>query len=83
LKVYEKPKIAIISNGEELAGVDEILKDGQIYDVNSFIVGSIVKDNGCLPLKFGIVGDNPQQIKSVIEEALKVSDFVFISGGSS
>jgi molybdenum cofactor synthesis domain-containing protein len=83
LKVYEKPKIAIISNGEELAGVDEILKDGQIYDVNSFIVASIVKDNGCLPLKFGIVGDNPQQIKSVIEEALKVSDFVFISGGSS
>ena len=61
----------------------EILKDGQIYDVNSYIVGSIVKDNGCLPLKFGIVGDNPQQIKSVIEESLKVSDFVFISGGSS
>jgi molybdenum cofactor synthesis domain-containing protein len=83
LKIYEKPKIAIISNGEELTGVDEILKDGQIYDVNSYIVGSIVKDNGCLPLKFGIVGDNPQQIKSVIEEALKVSDFVFISGGSS
>ena len=83
LKIFEKPKIAIISNGEELAEVGEILKDGQIYDVNSYIVGSIVKDNGCLPLKFGIVGDNPQQIKSVIEEALKVSDFVFISGGSS
>ncbi len=83
VKVFEKPKIAIISNGEELAAVDDILKDGQIYDVNSFIIGAIVKENGCLPLKFGIVGDNPQQIKAVIDEALKVSDFVFISGGSS
>jgi molybdopterin biosynthesis enzyme len=34
-------------------------------------------------MKFGIVGDNPQKIKGVIDEALKVSDFVFISGGSS
>ncbi|MDD4924612.1 MAG: molybdopterin molybdotransferase MoeA [Dehalococcoidales bacterium] len=83
VKVYEKPKIAIISNGEELAAADDILKDGQIYDVNSFMIGAIVKENGCLPLKFGIVGDNPQQIKALIDEALKVSDFVFISGGSS
>jgi molybdenum cofactor synthesis domain-containing protein len=83
VKVYEKPKIAIISNGEELTGIDEILRDGQIYDINSFIIASIVKENGCLPLKFGIVGDNPEQIKSIIDEALKVSDFVFISGGSS
>ena len=83
VKVYEKPKIAIISNGEELAGVEDILKDGQIYDINSFSIGAIVNENGCLPLKFGIVGDNPQQIKSIIDEALKVSDFVFISGGSS
>jgi molybdenum cofactor synthesis domain-containing protein len=83
VKVYEKPKIAIISNGEELVGVEDILKDGQIYDINSFSIGAIVNENGCLPLKFGIVGDNPQQIKSIIDEALKVSDFVFISGGSS
>jgi molybdopterin molybdotransferase len=83
VKVYEKPKIAIISNGEELAGIDDILKDGQIYDVNSFSISGVVKENGCSPMKFGIVGDNPQKIKAVIDEALKVSDFVFISGGSS
>ena len=83
VKVYEKPKVAIISNGEELSGVDDILKDGQIYDINSYTVASIIVENGCLPLKFGIVGDNPSQIRYVIEEALKVSDFVFISGGSS
>jgi molybdopterin molybdotransferase len=83
VKVYEKPKVAIISNGEELTELNGILKDGQIYDINSFTVSAIVKENGCLPIKFGIVGDNPQQIKSIIEEALKVADFVFISGGSS
>ena len=83
IKVYEQPKIAIISNGEELAGVEDFLKDGQIYDVNSFSIGAAVKENGCVPMNFGIVGDNPQKIKAVIDEALKVSDFVFISGGSS
>jgi len=83
IKVYEKPKVAIISNGEELTEVGDILKDGQIYDVNSYTVTAIVIESGCLPVKFGIVGDNPEQIKSVIDEALKVADFVFISGGSS
>ncbi|HAS04834.1 MAG TPA: hypothetical protein DCR71_03625 [Dehalococcoidia bacterium] len=83
VKVFEKPKVAIISNGEELNGIDDILKDGQIYDINSYTVASIIEENGCLPLKFGIVGDNSSQIRYVIEEALKVSDFVFISGGSS
>ncbi|MFA5629231.1 MAG: gephyrin-like molybdotransferase Glp [Dehalococcoidales bacterium] len=83
VKVYEKPKVAVISNGEELVGIDDIVKDGQIYDVNSSVIASIIKENGCLPLKFGIVGDNPQQIKAIIEEALKVADFVFVSGGTS
>jgi molybdopterin molybdotransferase len=83
IKVYEKPKVAIISNGEELTELGDILKDGQIYDVNSFSVSAIVKENGCTPLKFGIVGDNPQKIKSIVDEALKVTDVVFISGGSS
>jgi molybdenum cofactor synthesis domain-containing protein len=83
IKVYEKPKVAVISNGEELTEAGDILKDGQIYDVNSFTVSAIVSENGCLPLKFGIVGDNPEKIRSIIDEALKVADFVFISGGSS
>ncbi|MDD4873742.1 MAG: molybdopterin molybdotransferase MoeA [Dehalococcoidales bacterium] len=81
--VYEKPRVAIISNGEELVTLGETLKDGQIYDVNSFTISAIVKENGCLPLKFGIVGDNPQKIKSILDEALKVADLVLISGGSS
>jgi len=82
VRVYEKPRVAIISTGDELSEAGERLKPGQIYDINSNTINSVVKENGCRPLKFGIIGDNPQQIMSTIKEAIK-ADLVVVSGGSS
>jgi molybdopterin molybdotransferase len=83
VRVYEKPRVAIISTGDELSQSGERLKLGQIYDINSYTISAIVTENGCLPLKFGIVGDNPQQIRAIIESALDATDLVVVSGGSS
>lgn len=82
VRVYEKPRVAIISTGDELSEAGKRLKPGQIYDINSHTINSVVKENGCRPLKFGIIGDDPQQIRATIEEAIK-ADLVVISGGSS
>jgi molybdopterin molybdotransferase len=83
VRVYEKPRVAIISTGNELSQSGERLKPGHIYDINSHTISAVVANNGCLALKFGIAGDNPEQIRTIIEAALDAADLVVISGGSS
>ncbi len=82
IRVYEKPKVAILPTGEEVCEVGKKLRQGQVYDINSHTIASVVAANGCLPIRFGIVGDDSGELKSAITEALK-SDLVVISGGSS
>lgn len=82
VKVYEKPVVAVIPTGEEIAAVGQKLKPGQIYDINSHTVSAIVRDNGGIAIRFGIAGDTQQEISSTIAEALK-ADLVVFTGGSS
>jgi len=82
VKVYERPKVAILPSGEEVVEVGQRLRQGQVYDINTHTVASVVKANGGIPVRFGVVGDNVEELKSAITEALK-SDLVVISGGSS
>ena len=81
-RVYAKPVVAIFSSGEEVAAPGKKLRPGNIYDVNSHTIASVVSGSGGIPLISGIVGDNLEDIKTSIGEALK-SDLVVISGGSS
>lgn len=82
VRVYEKPNVAILPTGQEVSEVGKRLKRGQVYDINSHTLSSVVRMSGCIPTKFGIVGDDAEKMKSAIREALK-SDLVVISGGSS
>ncbi len=82
VKVYQKPEVAVLPTGEEIAELGQGLKPGQIYDINSHTISSVVAANGGRPLRLGIAGDNPKELKSAIEQALD-SDLVVISGGSS
>ncbi|MFH1381766.1 MAG: gephyrin-like molybdotransferase Glp [Chloroflexota bacterium] len=82
VRVYDRPKVAVLSSGEEVEEVGKKLKPGQIYDINSHTVTAVVTDNGGIAIKSGIVGDKIEAIKACLTEALK-SDLVVISGGSS
>ncbi len=82
VKVYEKPRVAIMPSGEEVVEIGKELKQGQLYDINSHAVISVVKENGGIPVMPGIIEDNREDIRAKITEALK-NDFIVISGGSS
>jgi molybdenum cofactor synthesis domain-containing protein len=82
VRVYEKPKVMIVPTGEEIGELGKKLRQGQVYDINSYTLSAVVEESGCLPVKSHIVSDNITEIKTTISEALK-SDFVIISGGSS
>jgi molybdenum cofactor synthesis domain-containing protein len=80
--VYEKPKIAVLPTGEEVVAAGKKLKPGQLYDINSHTISSVVIANGGKPVKIGIAGDNLEELRTTMKESLK-SDLVVLSGGSS
>jgi len=80
--VYQKPRVAVLSSGEEIAQVGEKLKQGQIYDINSYTVSAVVQKSGGLPSLLGITPDDVNSLKSAVSTAVDW-DMVVISGGSS
>ncbi|MFC2038977.1 gephyrin-like molybdotransferase Glp [Chloroflexota bacterium] len=81
--VYAKPRVAVLPSGEEVVELGKELKEGQLYDINSHTVISVVNENGGIPVLSGIIGDNIEDIRAKIAGALENSDFIVISGGSS
>jgi molybdopterin molybdotransferase len=81
--VYRKPVIGIISTGDEVVPVDATPGPGQIRDINTYTLLGLVEEAGAIPIQFGIVKDNYQSLFDTCTHALKKSDMVLISGGSS
>jgi molybdopterin molybdotransferase len=78
-----KPKVAIISTGDELVDITEKPRSGQIRDVNSYAIGAMLEEWGCLVTKMGIVKDRYEAFLSTLSQAVTQFDIVVISGGSS
>ncbi|TFH14036.1 molybdopterin molybdotransferase MoeA, partial [Candidatus Bathyarchaeota archaeon] len=80
--VYVKPRVAIYSSGPEIAPQGTSLKPGQIYDINSFTLASVIGMNGGESVKRGIMEDNLDSIKRSLDDA-STFDLGVFSGGSS
>ena len=83
IEVFKKPKVGVISTGNELLMEDEDLTYGKIYDVNSLAIKNASIANGASAVSCGIVKDNYKALKEKIEKSLKSSDIVICSGGTS
>ena len=83
ISVFSKPKVAVISTGCELTEVGLPLQAGKIYDVNSHLISSYMKRLSCEAISMGIVADEPERLREVVLQAISISDFVLISGGTS
>ena len=81
-KVYQKPRIAVMPTGEEIAPAGQNLRPGQIYDINSHTLAAVVRQSGGQAMRMSIAEDKPDKLRAAIEEALE-NDMVVISGGSS
>ena len=83
IPVYRRPRIAILSTGDELVAPDTPLQPGQIVDSNQYALASFVRDNGGIPLGFGIIKDQPDILKAQIAQAISQADIVLSTGGVS
>jgi molybdopterin molybdotransferase len=81
--VYRKPRVAILSTGDELVTVDKTLQPGQIVDSNNYALIALVQQLGAEAISYGIVPDNEEVLKETIEKALVSADIVISSGGVS
>jgi molybdopterin molybdotransferase len=81
--VVKMPKVGIISTGNELVPVTARPEVGQVRDVNSSVIGAFVREQGCMPVHYGIVPDNRNSLSNAIKRAIGECDAVLISGGSS
>ncbi|MEM1587864.1 MAG: molybdopterin molybdotransferase MoeA [Candidatus Bathyarchaeia archaeon] len=83
VKVVKKPKIALISTGDELVESIKDLKPFKVIDVNKPILSGMIIEAGGEPLNFGLVKDDFNEIKMKVEEALKKTDMIILTGGTS
>ncbi len=83
VKVFRRPKVAVISTGDEIVDIDTAPPPAKIRDVNSYTLGAMVKDAGGEPIYLGIAGDQFRELRERSEQGLMQADMVIISGGSS
>ncbi len=83
VRVYVRPRVAIIPNGDELRSPGHRLGSGQIYESNNFALGAVVQACGGEARMFAPVPDRPERIIRAIRRALGSTDLVLVTGGSS
>ncbi|EGS9998069.1 molybdopterin molybdotransferase MoeA [Clostridium perfringens] len=81
--VYKKPRVSIISTGDEVCDINSTLKPGKIYDSNLYSLSGRIEELGYHVLSMKHVGDNILKIGEAIEKAFEKSDIVFTTGGAS
>ena len=83
VEVVRKPKIGVLSTGDELVPPGQTLKEAGIYDSNGAIIAAAVTEAGGLPVPFGAFADDEKILQAAMRRALSECDMVILSGGTS
>ncbi len=83
VQVYPRPRVAILSTGDELVDPDQPIGPGQIRDSNRFMLQAAVLAAGGVPLDLGIAADTESVLQEKVERGLHEADVLLTSGGVS
>jgi molybdopterin molybdotransferase len=84
VRVVRRPRVAILSNGNELVGAEDELAPGKIRDVNSYTLAGLVLEHGGIPLQLPVARDTPDEIRRLFRSALaQQPDMMISSAGVS
>lgn len=81
--VRPRPRVVVLSTGEELVEPGRPLGPGQIYESNSYMIAAAARDEGCEVYRHGFVGDDPATVWDTLEGLLVRADVVVTTGGVS
>jgi putative molybdopterin biosynthesis protein len=77
-----RPRVAILSTGDEVIAPGDAIHPGAVYDANATMLADAVRELGGQPVPLGIVGDDEAALSEALELALG-ADLVLLSGGTS
>ncbi|MDV6014306.1 gephyrin-like molybdotransferase Glp [Haloechinothrix sp. LS1_15] len=80
--VYPRPRVSVISVGDELVDIDRTPNVGQVYDVNSYALAAAGRDAGAEVTRIGIASTDSATLREVVEGRLLMSEVVVIAGGA-
>lgn len=83
VSVYARPRVTILSTGDEIVAIDAPLTEGKVRDINSYALAVLCERAGCTVVHRAIVGDDYEQLRAAVASALAGSELVLLSGGSS
>lgn len=83
VSVYRRPRIALISTGDEIVDADTVPSPGQVRNINQHSLAGLIEECGGELKDWGVVRDDRGALKYAIGEALARADLVLLSGGSS
>jgi putative molybdopterin biosynthesis protein len=83
IRVFRKPRVAILSTGNELLPPGAPLTYGKLYDINASAIAASVVECGGEPVHLGIVPDDAEVMESTLRQGLEQADMVLTSGSTS
>jgi len=81
--VFKKPRIALISTGDEIVDVESEPRPGQVRNINQHSLAGLIEECGGELKDWGVIRDDRTALRDAIAGALEWSDLVLLSGGSS
>jgi putative molybdopterin biosynthesis protein len=81
--VFRRPRVAVLSTGDELAPPGAAILPGQVYDSNGPMLAAAVEELGCVAVPFGIAPDDAASMEAAVDKAIAAADAVLLSGGTS
>lgn len=83
IAVFRRPRVAILSTGDELVPIDRPLQPGQIVDSNRYALAALIAQVGGEPVLMDSVPDQPAALKDAIAQSMTIADVIISSGGVS
>ncbi|NKX44483.1 molybdopterin biosynthesis protein [Roseicyclus persicicus] len=81
--VWRKPRVAVLSTGDELVRPGDPLRPAGVYDSNGPVIAAALAENGCEAVHLGAIPDDEAQLTEAVRAAFAAHDALILSGGTS